>query len=366
MESFDIVIVGGGIAGASLGARLVPDARVLLIETEDMCGRHATGRSAAFWQASLGGDTPERRLTLASRPMLEARWPGSESPLLRTRGAIHLVRAGGEGIDDVTGLSGDYRPAWLDRAALDAIIPGLRAQWIGAWHEGTCADIEVAAFHNACLAAMRRGGGTVRTGAELLRADPAGTGWRIETTAGDISARILVNAAGAWGDRVANRAGIGGIGLVPKRRTVVQLRLGRTGLKDLPFVTDSHESFYFKGEGDKSVWVCPLDESPADPCDAAPEEIDVATAIDRFEKAVDWPVEAVERKWAGLRTFAPDGRMKFGFEPDVPNFFWCVGQGGMGIQTAPAAALLCASLIRGESLPSALDGIDPADFAVRR
>jgi D-arginine dehydrogenase len=149
------------------------------------------------------------------------------------------------------------------------------------------------------------------------------------------------------------------------RRTVVQLRVGRTGLRDIPFVTDSHESFYFKGEGDNSVWVCPLDETLADPCDAAPEEIDVATAIDRFEKAVDWPVEAVERKWAGLRTFAPDRGMKFGFDPDVAGFFWCVGQGGMGIQTAPAASLLCAALIKGDGLSSELEGIDPADFAAR-
>ena len=131
----------------------------------------------------------------------------------------------------------------------------------------------------------------------------------------------------------------------------------------MPFVTDLHESFYFKGEGDNSVWVCPLDETPVGPCDAAPEEIDVAMAIDRFERAVDWPVEAVERKWAGLRTFAPDKRMKFGFDPHHPDFFWCVGQGGMGIQTAPAASLLCAALIRGDELPAELDGIDPAAFA---
>lgn len=366
MDSYDIVIVGGGIAGASLGARLVPEARVLIIEAEDLCGRHATGRSAAFWQASLGGDSPERRLTLASRSMFDSRWPDSESPLLRSRGAIHLVRSGGERIGDVGGLAGAYSPKWLDRAALEARIPGLRDQWVGAWFEETCADIEVAAFHNACLAAARRGGGTVRTDAELLRAQASNSGWTIESSAGEVSAGLLVNAAGAWADRVADRCGVSGIGLVPMRRTVVQLRIARKGLKDLPFVTDSHESFYFKGEGDNIVWVCPLDETPVDPCDAAPEEIDVATAIDRFESAVDWPVEAVERKWAGLRTFAPDGRMKFGFEPSCPAFFWCAGQGGMGIQTAPAASLLCASLIRGESMPPELDGIHPADFAIVR
>jgi D-arginine dehydrogenase len=206
----------------------------------------------------------------------------------------------------------------------------------------------------------------VRTDAEFLRARGSAEGWAIETSAGEMGAAILVNAAGAWGDHVAARAGVAGIGLTPMRRTVVQLRVGRTGLKDLPFVTDLHESFYFKGEGDNSVWVCPLDETPAEPCDAAPEEIDVAEAIDRFEKAVEWPVEAVERKWAGLRTFTPDRRMKFGFDPDHRNFFWCVGQGGMGIQTAPAASMLCASLIRGESLPQDLAGIRPDDFAVIR
>jgi D-arginine dehydrogenase len=146
---------------------------------------------------------------------------------------------------------------------------------------------------------------------------------------------------------------------------VVQLRVGQSGLRDLPLVTDLHHSFYFKGEGDHSIWVSPLDETPVEPCDAAPEEIDVATAIDRFEAAVDWPVEAVERKWAGLRSFAPDRAMKFGFDPTVPGFFWCAGQGGMGIQTAPAASLLCASLIRGEALPAELAGIDPADFRPR-
>ncbi len=177
---------------------------------------------------------------------------------------------------------------------------------------------------------------------------------------------MLVNAAGAWGDQVAERCR-------SCRRWACRRsderwcssESARSGLRDLPFVTDLHQSFYFKGEGDNSVWVCPLDESPVDPCDAAPEELDVAIAIDRFEQAVDWPVEAVERKWAGLRTFAPDRGMKFGFDPDATGFFWCVGQGGMGIQTAPAASLLCAALIRREPLPAELAGIDPADFAPR-
>ena len=365
MDNIDVLIVGGGIAGASIGARLAGSLNVMIIEAEDVCGRHATGRSAAFWQASLGGDTPERRLSLASKPMFDANWPGSDTPLLRARGAVHLTGPSGESFDEVGDLSGDYAPRHLDRAELDALIPGLHEQWTGAWYESTCADIEVAAFHNACLAAVRRQGGEARTDAALLSARRDGHGWRAETSAGVFHAGVLVNAAGAWGDQVAERAGVAKLGLEPKRRTVVQLRIGRRGLRDLPFVTDLHESFYFKGEGDNSVWVCPLDETLVDPCDAAPEELDVAVAIDRFEKAVTWPVEAVERKWAGLRTFAPDRRMKFGFDPEADGFFWCVGQGGMGIQTAPAASLLCASLIRGEALPSELAGIDPADFSPR-
>ena len=364
MTSIDVLIVGGGIAGASLGARLAGNMRVMIIEAEDLCGRHATGRSAAFWQASLGGDSPERRLSLASKPMFDVNWPGSETPLLRPRGAVHLTGPCGEAFEEPGGL-GEYAPVYLDRAELDRLVPGLRDQWTGAWYEASCADIEVAAFHNACLASVRRQGGEVRTDVALLAGRREQGAWLVETSGGPIQPQILVNAAGAWGDQVAERCGVGGLNLEPKRRTVVQLRVGRTGLGDVPFVTDLHQSFYFKGEGDNSVWVCPLDETTVDPCDAAPEEIDVATAIDRFEKAVDWPVEAVERKWAGLRTFAPDGGMKFGFDREAEDFFWCVGQGGMGIQTAPAASLLCAALIRGQELPDELTGIAQSDFEPR-
>jgi len=363
-NDFDVLIVGGGIAGASLGARLAGAMRVTVIEAEDLCGRHSTGRSAAFWQASLG--SPEaRRLSAASRPMFDAGWPGSSTPLLRRRGTLHLTGPHGDRVAGAEDLGADDALTWLDRAELDRMVPGLREQWTGAWFEPSCADIEVAAFHAACLAAIRRQGGTVRTDAELRSAKRTGDGWEVETAAGPIRAGILVNAAGAWADHVAARAGVAPIGLQPMRRTVVQLRVAREGLRDLPLVTDLHNSFYFKGEGDRSVWVSPLDETPVDPCDAAPEEIDVATAIDRFERAVDWPVEAVERKWAGLRTFAPGRALNFGFDRQEPGLFWCAGQGGVGIQTAPAASLLCASLIRGEPLPLELAGIEPADFQPR-
>src|SRR5512139_2584701 len=144
MDKVDVLIVGGGIAGASLGARLASDANVMIIEAEDLCGRHATGRSAAFWQASLGGDMPERRLSLASKSMFDSNWPGSDTPLLRPRGAVHLTGPCGETFEEVGDLSGGYLPVHLDRAALDKLIPGMREQWTGAWYEASCADIEVA------------------------------------------------------------------------------------------------------------------------------------------------------------------------------------------------------------------------------
>src|SRR5687768_13780047 len=144
MKRKDVLIVGGGIAGASLGARLAGKHSVTIIEAEDLCGRHATGRSVAFWQASLGGDTPERRLSLASKPMFDASWPGSDTRLLRPRGALHLTGPCGEEFEGIGDLSGEYRPVHLSRAEIDQLIPGLREQWTGAWYETNCADIEVA------------------------------------------------------------------------------------------------------------------------------------------------------------------------------------------------------------------------------
>jgi D-arginine dehydrogenase len=156
------------------------------------------------------------------------------------------------------------------------------------------------------------------------------------------------------------------LGIAPKRRTMVQLRVASGGLRDLPLVVDADGQFYFKGEAERSVWLSPHDEIDTDPCDAAPEEVDVATAIDRFEKVVDWPVEAVERRWAGLRSFAPDRLPVYGFDPREPRFFWCVGQGGFGIQTAPAAAKLAAALLLGEGPDEMVSRIDPLPFGAGR
>ncbi len=351
---FDIIIIGGGIAGASLGAVLAARRRVLIVEAEDHCGYHSTGRSAAFYLESYGGPAVAP-LTQASGAFL------SDGGFLRPRGAVHLSR------DVWPEVPPEVASERLDRAGIERRVPGVRTQWVRGLFEPGCADIDVARLHSAYLASFRRAGGEVATRSRVVGARPSVNGWTIQLADGGAArARLLVNAAGAWADRLAEMAGLEPLGLQPKRRTMVQLRVGRSGIRDMPLVDDWSGNFYFKGEGDRSVWLSPHDEIDCEPCDAAPEEIDVAVAIDRFEGAVDWPVERVERSWAGLRTFAPDRVPVLGFDPGEPGFFWCAGQGGFGIQTAPAVSRLAASLILGEEPHETVAHIDPAAFSPGR
>ena len=349
MVETDILIVGGGIAGAGLGAALAGRRDVLLIEAEDQPGHHSTGRSAAFWLESYGGPAVAP-LTRESRAMLAGHgW-------LHQRGAIHISRDG-----TFDGLPELER---IDRAGLEQRIPGLRPAWREGRDEPSCADIDVAALHGYFLAQLRRDGGAVRTSARLAEAVSVDGRWRVTLEDGTrIAAKVLVNAAGAWADEVAAASEVAPIGIAPKRRTMVQLRVDQPGLRELPLISDAAAKFYFKGAGERTIWLSPHDEVDCAPCDAAPEEIDVATAIARFEEVVDWRIEAVERRWAGLRSFAPDRVPVYGFDPRQPDFFWCAGQGGFGIQTAPAAAALGAALLLGE--PPAIDPapFDPARFA---
>jgi D-arginine dehydrogenase len=355
MSKVELLIVGGGIAGASLAAAIAARRRTLLIEAEAQPGYHSTGRSAAFWHEGYGGPLIAP-LSRASRPLLEA--GGYLSP----RGAIHLARAGEE-IELVEGVTA----APLDRRELEEKLPGLRPEWTHGADEPSLADIDVARLHGDFLAAARRAGMEIRTDARFAKASRHNGGWSVTLENGDtIEADSIVNAAGAWGDAVAQGCGVDSLDLAPKRRTMVQLRVDRTGLRQLPLVVGADGSFYFKGESDRSLWLSPHDEIDCAPCDAAPEELDVALAIDRFQSVVDWPVEAVERRWAGLRTFTPDRVPAIGYAAGRSDFFWCVGQGGFGIQTAPAAAQMGAALLLGEGeLPVGIDpsAYDPSRFA---
>lgn len=361
MSDFDVIIVGGGIAGASLGAEIAAKRHTLILEAEDQCGYHATGRSAAFYLESYGG--PEvSKLTLASHDFLtDPPAEFSDHGFLRVRGDLHVTPG------DLPELPPAVEARIVERAELERLIPGIRPRWRRALFEVGCADIDVAALHAAFLRRFRRDGGSISTGSRLTRAERRNDRWAVTLGDGSVlHASILVDAAGAWADEVAQLAGAAPIGVSPKRRTMVQLRVARSGLRDLPLVDAADGTFYFKGESDNTVWLSPHDEIDSMPCDAAPEEVDIAIAIDRFEQVVDWPVERVERSWAGLRSFAPDRLPIYGFDPDMPGLFWCAGQGGFGIQTSPAAAAMASSVLLGSEAPPMVAHINPLVYSPAR
>ena len=352
MTRFDVAIVGAGMAGASLAAEASGAASVLMIEAEDQPGYHSTGRSAAFWAESYGGPFVQP-LTTASGPFLEAQ------NFLSPRGGLHI--ADSDGLAALARLEAELgeRVGFerLDRGGLEALLPGLREGWTAGLFEPSCRDIDVGGLHGFYLARARRNGAKLATGAEVRDLRRDGPGWAVETAAGTFRAGVIVDAAGAWADRIAVMAGAAPLGLQPYRRTLSQLRVDPAAPHHLPLVIDAVERFYFKPEAGGRLWLSPHDETPCDPCDCAPEELDVAIAIDRLQGVVDWKVERVERSWAGLRSFAPDRRPVYGFDPSVAGFFWCAGQGGFGIQTAPAAAKLASDLLLGRK-----PEIDPGPY----
>lgn len=356
------------MAGASLGAALSADMSVLLVEMEAQPGYHATGRSVAFWSESYGGPRV-RPLTCASLPLLRNPDPSfAEGGFLADRGALHIGRAADLPLRDA--LQAEFADTGLfaqsDATSLAKRIPGLRAEWVVGLEEGSTRDIDVASLHAAYLRAFSRNGGSLSCGDKLQSATPTrGGGWRVNLSTGEVRTGLLVNAAGAWADDVAVASGVAPIGITPLLRTVVQLRVDPAAPDDLPLVLDLAGKFYFKPSGGGRIWLTPHDEQPSRACDVAADEYDVALAIDRLQSVVDWRVEAVERKWAGLRSFAPDRLPVYGRDPRQPDFFWFAGQGGFGIQTAPAAARLARSIITGREDPVIAD-LDAALYAPAR
>jgi D-arginine dehydrogenase len=367
-RSTDILIVGGGMAGFSLAAALEGRARVLLIEQEDQPGYHATGRSVAFWEETYGGPGVQP-LTSASGLLLTSPDPAlSDRPLMTPRGAIHIGRTGDAALAEA--MIAEYATAGvglapLSRHAMEAALPGLRPDWTVGLAEPSCTDIDVAGLFDGYRRMARRHGVETLLSTRLVAAQRRGNAWHVETSAGTIDCAILVNAAGAWADPVALASSVLPLGITPLRRTVVQLRCPEAPA-DFPLIEDLGGNFYFKPGGQGRVWLSPHDEIPDEPRDVAPEELDVAIAIDRFEGVVDWRIEAAERKWAGLRSFAPDRLPVYGFDPLAPGFFWFAGQGGFGMQTAPAAALIGAALLLDEALPAPVASIDARVYAPDR
>jgi D-arginine dehydrogenase len=340
-EVFDIALIGAGMAGASIAAELAPYCRVLVCEGEEFPGYHTTGRSAAFREECYGGPDIVP-LTLASGDYLR------DGGFLTPRGGLYVAREGQEGEVEAflqRFADSDVTIDRLDRKRLEERLPGVRSEWTQALSQPNCADIDVAGLHQHYLSRAKAAGVELRTSHRLQAAEREGDNWRLDFgTAGEVRAGLVVNAAGAWADHVAQMCGAGPLGIQPLRRTVVQLRIAPAPSPDLPLTLDITGKFYFRPDNGR-IWLSPHDETPSHACDAAPEEYDVALAIDRFQHVVDWKIEAVERKWAGLRSFSPDRLPVYGYDPQVGGLFWFAGQGGYGIQTAPAAARLGAQLL---------------------
>lgn len=359
----DIIVIGGGIAGVSVGYELAGEgASVLLLEAEDQLAYHSTGRSAALFILNYGPPSV-RALSAASRGFFLTPPNGfAEHALVQPRGILTVAGAGHES-EMVAFLNGGTGVQAISPEVALAKVPLLRRERLAAAaFEADAREIDVHALHAGFVRGLRARGGRILPSARVLALKHHGAVWTAETTAGTFVAPIILNAAGAWADEVAVLAGLQPLGLVPKRRTVIVVGgPGEAGRSSAwPVVADVGHSWYFKPEAGGKLLVSPGDETPMPPCDVRPDELDIAIAVDRFEQVMNLPVGRVEHSWAGLRTFAPDGTLIIGEDLRADGFFWLAGQGGYGIQTAPAAARLAAALIcrnsgLGEDLGAWLD-----------
>ena len=359
----DVVVVGGGIAGASVAYELAATRSVVLLEAETALARHSTARSAATFIPGHGTGVV-RALIVASGPRFALLETDLDAPpLLAPRPTLHVaVDDEGEAalaarLVEQAGEPG--APVVLDPTEAERRCPVLAPGVVraAAVVEGA-ADVDTEALHQAYIRGLRRRGGTVRAGARVTAVERRGTGWRVHTGAGEapIDVADVVDAAGAWADVVAGLAGVPRIGLTPLRRTIAQVLVpdqARLRAPDgpLPMVIDAGERFYLKPEGD-GLLVSPADETPVEPHDARPDELDVALALERVEAVTRLGLRSVRTSWAGLRSFVPDRRPVVGAWPDHPGFWFCAGQGGSGIESAPALSAFAAAVITGAPVPA--------------
>lgn len=369
--SFDVAVIGAGIAGASLACELSATHRVVLLEREDQPGYHTTGRSAALFSQTYGPPAI-RALSRASAAFYDDPPEGFVSgPLLSPRGVMMIARADQTDMLDalaseVSGASGMQR---VSAAEARAMVPLLRPGYAAAaLYEERARDIDVHALHQGYLRRFRANGGEIRTNAEVLSLSRSSGSWLVETPQGVVQADVVVNAAGAWSDEIARIAGVTPVGLVPKRRTAMIVSAPEgCDPSPWPMAVDIAEEFYLKPDAGRLL-LSPADETASPPCDAQPEELDIAMCIDRIERAFDLSVRRIENKWAGLRSFVADKTPVAGFDPLAPGFFWLAGQGGYGIQSAPALARMAAALVAGRSVPADIvdQGANEEDIAPGR
>ena len=369
--TFDFIVIGAGIAGASIAAQLASRGSVLLVEAESQPGYHTTGRSAALY-SGIYGNAAVRALSRASRGFLLDPPAGfAQAPLLRPRPTLFFAGREQAGLIERFRDEADVRAATrvLDAAAVHALVPLLAPErGAGGVLDEASADIDVHELHQAWLRAAKRQGAELRLDCRLTGARREGAAWRVEAGGGRFHAPVIVDAAGAWGDHVAALAGATPVALRPLRRTALLVDVpGALAADDWPACIAIDESFYFKPDAGLLL-LSPADEGPSEACDAQPEDLDVAIAIDRFEQATGLSVPRVRHRWAGLRVFSPDRTPVVGFDPRAEGFFWFAGQGGYGIQIADALARLGAALACAEAMPAdlAAHGVDAAALAPSR
>jgi D-arginine dehydrogenase len=372
-QIYDTLIIGAGIAGASLGYRLASERRVLLLERESQPGYHSTGRSAAMFMEAYG--TPQiQALTRASRAFYEAPPAGfCEHPLLEPRGCLYVASQEQRELLEQThaqNLTNGTAVSLLDRDAALALVPSLNADSLaGAVHEPGAMDLDVHALHQGFLRGYRAAGGELRCNAELLRARYLDGLWHVELADGShVQARTLVNAAGAWADRVAEQCGVARVGLQPCRRSAFTFPgPADQDFAHWPAVIGVDESFYFKPDAGQLLG-SPANADPVEPQDAAPEEFDIALGIYNIEAMTSLSIRRPSHTWAGLRSFVADGDLVIGFDPRMPAFFWLAAQGGYGIQSAAGASRLAADLLLGQPLCPSLtaQGVAPERLSPAR
>ena len=351
-KNFDAIVIGGGIAGASVGAFLAEDGlNIALLEKEDSLAYHTTGRSAALLTPYYGPESM-RAFGAIGKPFLESPAFDTDLQVLSHRLTLTLVEKA-----DAIRVERPPKSIWLDEQDCLEQVPFLKpARYIGGVVDTQVASIDVHALHTIYVKALTSRGGQVFRDSPVtdLKVSPSGV-WEVITNSASYHSPTVINAAGAWGDHLAQAAGIGPVGLVPKRRTVIVVdsdQFDNVSFDDLPFVIVEPDYLYFQPFGIGQLMISPIDQTPSLPCDAQPDELDKAVTVARFEEVSTLNVKRIDHSWAGLRTFSPDGDPVIGWEPHQPGFFWLVGQGGYGIFTSPAIGRYAASLISGTDLPS--------------
>ena len=353
----DFIVIGAGMAGLSAAAELSRHARVAVIEREAQPGYHSTGRSAALFSEFYGNATI-RGLTRASRSFLFDPPAGfAEPPLVAARGTLFFAATDEMDALDALAVSlgTDSKPLRLDAAQTLERVPVFKPGYLGgSLYEDGSVDINVATLLQGYAAMCHRQQASLHFDSPVEGIEREGAMWRVRSTKLVLRAPVVVNAAGSWGDEIARLAGVAPVGLVPKRRTAVTIDVpGGMSAHRWPAAVHAAETFYFKPDAGRLL-LSPADETPSEPCDAQPDELDIAIAVDKFETASGSLVRRLHGHWAGLRSFVADKTPVVGFDDQASGFFWLVGQGGYGIQTAPAMARAASALAQGRRLPAEL------------